>query len=47
MQISVTIFTCAKKNINTSKTVKNRKTWYIKKTTIIFITTENYNKIDL
>lgn len=45
MQISVTIFTCAQKNINTIKTVKNRKTLYIKKTTII--TTENYNKIDL
>lgn len=45
MQITVTIFTCAQKNINTSKTDKNRKTWYIKKTTII--TTENYNKIDL
>ena len=29
MKISVTIFTCAQKNINTNKTVKNRKTSYI------------------
>lgn len=32
-------FYMCQKNINTSKTVKNRKTWYT--------TTENYNKIDL